>query len=103
MRMELVLKGTISSGFGEGKYFTQLDWVVEAFRTTLGFVPYPGTLNVGINTSEWQSLVTFGRDSGVTIAPMDEACCSAICFPVQINDRINGAIVMPDRFILKRR
>lgn len=96
MGTEIVLKGTISSGFGEGKYFTQLDWVVEAFRTTLGFVPYPGTLNVDITTSEWQSLVTFGRDSGVTISPMDEACCSAVCFSAEINDRINGAIVMPE-------
>lgn len=96
MGTELVLKGTISSGFGEGKYFTQLDWVVEAFQATLGFVPYPGTLNVDISTSEWQSLVTFGQDGGVTIAPMDKACCFAICFPIQINDQISGAIVMPE-------
>lgn len=96
MGAEIVLRGTISSGFGEGKYFTQLDWVVEAFQATLGFVPFPGTLNVDITTSEWQSLVMFGRDGGVTIAPMDKACCSAICFTAQINDRINGAIVMPE-------
>ncbi|MDT3697808.1 MAG: DUF120 domain-containing protein [Thermincola sp.] len=96
MGTELVLRGTVSSGFGEGKYFTQLDWVVEAFRTALGFVPYPGTLNLDITTNEWQSLVTFGRDSGVTIAPTDGACCSAVCFSVQINDQIDGAIVMPE-------
>lgn len=96
MRTEIIIRGTVSSGFGEGKYFTQLDWVVEQFRTTLGFVPYPGTLNVSINKSEWQSLVMFGRHGGVTIAPMDKACCSAICFPIQIDDCIDGAIVMPE-------
>ncbi len=95
--MEITVQGTISSGFGEAKYFTQLDWVVEEFSNKLGFLPYPGTLNVDITENEWKGLVRwFGRNCGVTIAPMDKACCSAVCFRAQINDSIGGAVIMPE-------
>lgn len=91
------IKGTISSGFGQGKYFTQLDWVKEQFFSKLGFVPYPGTLNLDITKSELESLVRlFGQEGGVTIAPADNSCCSAICFTALINGLIEGAVVMPE-------
>lgn len=95
--MEKIIKGTVSSGFGKGKFFTQLDWVVEEFQTKLGFVPYPGTLNVDISEDDNQSLVIlFGLDGGVTIAPKDNICCSAFCFKVLINGQIDGAVVKPE-------
>ncbi len=93
--MEITLQGTVSSGFGEGKYFTQLDWVVEQFLTKLGFVPYPGTLNVDIDERDWGNLVRFGQDGGASIEPTNKAFCSAICYEALINGRIVGAVVMP--------
>lgn len=97
MEKRLSLKGTVSSGLGEAKYFTQLGWVVEQFRTKLGFVPYPGTLNLDLTKYELESLVKwFGQTGGVVIAPESEAYCSAICFPAQISDCIQGAVVIPE-------
>ena len=93
--MEIKLLGTVSSGFGEGKYFTKLDWVVEQFLNKLGFVPYPGTLNVDIAENDWDNLVSFGQDGGVLIEPRNKTFCSAICYEALINDRIVGAVVMP--------
>lgn len=93
--MEIKLQGTVSSGFGEGKYFTQLDWVVEQFLNKLGFVPYPGTLNVDIPENDWDSLVSFGQTGGVFIEPRNKTFCSAICYEALINDQLIGAVVMP--------
>ena len=93
--MKIMLQGTVSSGFGEGKYFTQLDWVIEQFLTKLGFVPYPGTLNVDIDERAWDDLVRFGQDGGASIEPPNMAFCSAICYEALINNQIVGAVVMP--------
>lgn len=91
------LQGTVFSGFGEGKYFTQLDWVVGQFETKLGFAPYPGTLNLEITKDDLTSLVRWlGPNPGVVIAPESAAYCSAFCYPVRINDLVAGAIVVPE-------
>ena len=44
----IVFSGTIVSGIGEGKYYTERSGYVEQFKNKLGFVPFPGTLNVEI-------------------------------------------------------
>ncbi|SHI17710.1 DUF120 domain-containing protein [Desulfosporosinus lacus] len=95
--MEIKLQGTVSSGFKEGKYFTQLDWVVEQFLNKLGFVPYPGTLNVDMIELDWDSLVSFGQTGGVFIEPRNKTSCSAICYETLINDQLVGAVVMPGK------
>jgi riboflavin kinase len=39
-------KGTIVSGVGEGRYYLSKKGYVDQFRSKLGYLPYPGTLNV---------------------------------------------------------
>ena len=50
----MTIEGTIVSGVGEGGYYMALDGYRKQFRTKLGYIPYPGTLNVKIsgNTSK---------------------------------------------------
>lgn len=94
--MKVTLEGTVSSGFGEGKFFTQLDWVVEQFQKKLGFVPFPGTLNLDIGEGDLRSLVMFVKDGGITIEPTDQAYCSALCFAAVVNGTVQGAVVIPE-------
>jgi riboflavin kinase len=42
----LEFKGTISSGMGEGAYYMSMKGYTKQFKTNLGYVPFPGTLNV---------------------------------------------------------
>lgn len=42
----LVLPGTVQSGLGEGAYYMSLRPYTDQFLDILGFVPFPGTLNV---------------------------------------------------------
>ena len=52
----MTIIGTIHSGAGKGAFFMQLDWVVRQCELKLGFVPYPGTLNLRV------------RDAGASLA-----------------------------------
>jgi CTP-dependent riboflavin kinase len=58
----LILAGQVVTGRGQGATFTQLDWAREQFITKLGIDPFPGTLNLHLNTaanlSVWADLKT---------------------------------------------
>jgi len=43
---KLEIEGTIVRGLGEGKYYLSLEGYRKEIKKTLGFIPFPGTLNV---------------------------------------------------------
>jgi riboflavin kinase, archaea type len=48
---ELTFRGTLFTGFGEGRYYVTLKGYASGFARALGFEPFPGTLNLRL-TSE---------------------------------------------------
>jgi len=42
------LKGKVVSGYGEGEFYVNL--YAKCFKKVLGFIPYPGTLNVMLDS-----------------------------------------------------
>ena len=46
---DIVLEGTLVSGMGEGAYYMSLDGYTRQFRDAVGYVPFPGTLNVRLD------------------------------------------------------
>ncbi len=94
--MTTQLTGRVVTGKGEGARLTQLDWARAQFVEKLGIDPFPGTLNLTLDTSdalttwaEWQTT------RGVVIEPPNAEWCNARCYPVRIAEQINGAIVLP--------
>jgi riboflavin kinase, archaea type len=84
--------------------FMGLDWVQEALRRTLGFTPYPATLNVRPSGPEdahvWEEVQ---RDvAGVPLSPVEGGFCSARLYRISLrpsaggDERINGAVLLPD-------
>jgi riboflavin kinase len=45
-RNELTFRGTLFTGFGEGRYYISLKGYSRSFNRALGFEPFPGTLNL---------------------------------------------------------
>jgi riboflavin kinase, archaea type len=92
----LSLPGTVQSGLGEGAYYMSLPQYTGQFESVLGFIPYPGTLNIRLQPgailkrkrllgAAWKTVKGFlseGRTFG-------EVRCLT-CF---INDEICGIIV----------
>lgn len=44
--MEMFLEGRVFSGLGEGFYYITLPQYFEQIKEKVGFIPYPGTLNI---------------------------------------------------------
>ena len=91
--------GRVVTGIGQGRRFTQLSWAREQFVERLGMDPFPGTLNIVVDDPDampvWARL---RRTPGIRMenpggGPHD---CDARCYPVLVEGRIAGAIVLPE-------
>jgi CTP-dependent riboflavin kinase len=94
---EYLLHGVTASGWGEATGFTELAWVWEQFAQRLNLAPAPGTFNVQLtddaNLSQWRALQA---EPGIVIDPPDASFCASRCYPVLVNDRVPGAIILPE-------
>jgi riboflavin kinase len=96
---EYSLQGSVISGLGEGKYYMSLDHYVAQFSRALGFIPYPGTLNIRLDPSslpirkrldqrDWIPIEGFTAD--------ERTFGNARCLPCRIRQTPCG-IVIPGR------
>jgi riboflavin kinase len=90
----LCLRGKVFSGKGEGAKFMKLSWVKKQIEEKLGFVPYPGTLDVRI-TIESVELKRALAEGGVDILPAAGfhrgKCCRA-----SFRTELMCALVVPE-------
>lgn len=93
------ITGRLTTGIGQGRHFTRLDWARQQFIGRLAIDPFPGTINVTIDAPQqlaaWAALkATPGiRIDNPNDGPYD---CDARCWLVSIEDRIEAAIVLPE-------
>ena len=101
--MQCKIHGIIFSDLGQASVFMGLDWVQEALRKTLGFAPYPATLNVRPSGPEdarlWEEVQ---RDiAGVRLSPVEGGFCSARLYRISMrplaggDEKVNGAVLLP--------
>jgi len=74
-----------------------LDWVQRALRERVGFSPYPATLNLRLESGEQMETWKQVKDEvrGIEISPPDASFCQALCFPVEIERKYKGAVLLP--------
>lgn len=93
------VRGKVVSGRGEGRRFVELPWATGQFREKLGFVPYPGTLNIKLEGGEALRLLGLIKkhlDGGIVITPpRGSKYCLGLCFHAKVESRQEGAIVIP--------
>ncbi|MCL5100574.1 MAG: CTP-dependent riboflavin kinase [Candidatus Marsarchaeota archaeon] len=61
------IKGTVVSGNKEGAYYVMLDGYKIQFKDKLGITPYPGTLNIKLNSSEIKKLNNIDDSKSIAI------------------------------------
>ena len=98
------LNGVIFSDLGQAASFMELDWVQEALQKSLGFSPFPATLNLRPKAREdaqvWEAVQN--ESGGVPFPPVNGGFCSARLYRVHIHRRadsseqVNGAVLLPD-------
>lgn len=89
------IRGRLAPGLGEASWFTQLPWVVEQCREKLGFVPYPGTVNLQVLPQDQLLWDQLKARPGISIEPLEASFCDAACYPVSIRGQIKGAALVP--------
>ena len=93
----LVLKGTLVTGLGEGRYYMSLGGYRKQFQSKLGFTPYEGTLNLHVDAAERTHLL-----QGLEMVHIDgfdtksRTFGGIQCYLASING-IKGAVMIPER------
>lgn len=95
------VEGTLISGMGEGAYYMSLDGYTKQFKTKIGYVPFPGTLNVKIDKKVYlEALKQFEDFDGVKIDGFSDGTRTfgwVKCFSCTINDSINCELIILER------
>jgi riboflavin kinase len=95
----VIFKGRVVSGLGEGRYYTEQTGYIEQFKNKLGFVPYPGTLNVEIEFIERNKFRLLKNQKAIIIDEFqtrNRTFGGVRCFKANISG-VDGAIVLPLR------
>jgi riboflavin kinase, archaea type len=89
-----IMRGKVSAGRGEGQYYISKEGYKRQFRETLGFEPYPGTLNIKMESplvpTEQKAIRFKGFQDG------DRTFGECRCYKIKLNG-IEAALVRPER------
>ena len=99
MKVEMVIKGTVIEGMGEGQYYVTQPGYMEQFVEKLGFKPYEGTLNVKLLPTEFHKLDTLRNGQTIDINGFERngrTFGDVHCVPASIQN-IECAVVLPRR------
>lgn len=98
---DVVFRGYVFTGFGEGGYYISVRGYTKQFREALGFEPFPGTLNLRLSQ---QSMVDRRRllrtMPGVEIRGFKDGRRSygpVKCFRAKIEGKFQGAVLAIER------
>jgi len=95
-----VFTGKVFSGMGEGRYYMSLDGYRRQFSERLGFEPYPGTLNVRLESpSQSMQLRELSMRGGIRVRGFTDGVRTyggVTCYRALVED-VAGAIVVAER------
>jgi riboflavin kinase len=84
---DVTLRGTVTSGMGEGRHYISLPGYMRQFRERLGYEPFPGTLNVELSDESIRSRARMDALDPVEIdgwADDERTYGPAFCWPAAV-------------------
>ena len=88
------IEGKITTGLGKAAYFLSQEFYTKEFKKNLGFVPFPGTLNIVVSEEHLDEINEIKNSCQNLIKP-DEGFGAVKYIEAILNDEIKGAIVFP--------
>ncbi len=88
------IEGEVTTGLGKAAYFLSQEFYTREFKKNLGFIPYPGTLNV-IVEERYLNEINEIKDNCQNLIKPDEGFGAVKYIRARLNDKITGAIVFP--------
>ncbi len=95
------IRGVVTSGLGEGRYYISRKFYIIQFQEKLKFIPFLGTLNVKIQSNEDVHLGMLKNSPGIHIdgfTTEDRSFGPVKAFKCKING-VDCAVLMPERTI----
>ena len=97
----LMLNGSVISGLGEGAYYMSLNGYTKQFKEKIGYVPFPGTLNIKLNQRQTTQIIQQLDDLDNTIIdPFSDGKRTygwVKCFHVMLNNSIKCELIRLER------
>jgi riboflavin kinase len=94
-------KGTIVFGMGEGAYYMSMKGYEKQFKSKLGYIPFPGTLNVKLKDKEFiEAKRTLDTYPGIMINGFSDGKRTygwVKCYPSKINNSNDAALITLER------
>ena len=98
---DLVLNGSVISGLGEGAYYMSLNGYTKQFKEKIGYVPFPGTLNIKLNQRQATQIIQQLDDLDNTIIdPFSDGKRTygwVKCFHATLNNSIKCELIRLER------
>ena len=88
------IDGEVTTGLGKAAYFLSQEFYTKEFKKNLGFVPFPGTLNIIVSDVYLDEINEIKNTCENLIKP-DEGFGAVKYIEATLNDKIKGAIVFP--------
>jgi riboflavin kinase, archaea type len=96
------LTGTVKKGLGEGRFYMQQEEYKKQFSQALGFVPFPGTLNISVNPNMLDQFLATKEELYIKGFETKQRSFGGLkCFKIIINGEIEAAVIIPDRTMHK--
>jgi len=97
----LKLSGSVISGLGEGAYYMSLNGYTKQFKVKIGYIPFPGTLNIKLNQLQATQIIQQLDDlESVMIDPFSDGKRTygwVKCFHATLNDSIKCELIRLER------
>jgi riboflavin kinase len=97
----LSITGIVTSGMGEGAYYMSMKGYTKQFKSKLGYIPYPGTLNVQLKEKKFsESISQLSNYEGTKINSFSDGKRTfgwVKCFKSKINNKIDCELILLER------
>ena len=88
------IEGEVTTGLGKAAFFLSQEFYTREFEKNLGFVPFPGTLNIVVSDDHLDEINKI-KDACENLIKPDEGFGAVKYIEAILNDEVNGAIVFP--------
>lgn len=95
----LRFQGTVVSGLGEGRYYLSQPGYSSQFPPRVGYLPFPGTLNVRLDRDTLRRVAVIRHWTGIRIEGFQDSGRTfggATCFPAHLQGSLCH-LIRPDR------
>ena len=88
------IEGEVTTGLGKAAFFLSQEFYTREFEKNLGFVPFPGTLNIVVSDDHLDEINKI-KDACENLIKPDEGFGAVKYIEAILNDNVSGAIVFP--------